>query len=584
MANTTEHLSGKQLYLRLIGYVQPHKRIFVLAIVATIIAGLVEPILPALMKPLLDGSFVDKDPYYIAVMPLIITGVFLMRGLAGFGAKVGLRWVGTRVVMDLRQAMFDKLLLLPDRSLNDTPTGVMLAKFTYNVNEVMSASTQVLIVLVKDTLTVIGLLAWMLYLDWQLSLIMLLSAPLIAIVVKLVSKRLRRHSHALQQSMGEMNRLLDEVLGGHREIKIFGTQDYERQRFHNTNNWVRRFNMKLAVAAEASTPIVELLVVIALAVVIYMASLRAASDQLTVGGFVSLFGAMAMMLAPIKHLIKINEPLQRGLAAAHSVFELLDAPAEADHGTTPMARAQGHLQFIQVSHRYETGQDWVLRDIDLTIQPGETIALVGPSGSGKTSLVSLLPRFYDTGSGEILLDGITIRDMPLVSLRAQFSWVGQQVILFNDTLAANIRYGTGRDVSLEELEAVAEQANALEFIRRLPAGFDTRVGENGVKLSGGQRQRIAIARALIKDAPLLILDEATSALDTQSERLVQAALEHLRQGRTTLIIAHRLSTVENADRIVVLNHGQIVEVGSHSQLLERHGMYANLYQVQLSGA
>jgi subfamily B ATP-binding cassette protein MsbA len=263
---------------------------------------------------------------------------------------------------------------------------------------------------------------------------------------------------------------------------------------------------------------------------------------------------------------------------------LLDAPAEADHGTTPMARAQGHLQFIQVSHRYETGQDWVLRDIDLTIQPGETIALVGPSGSGKTSLVSLLPRFYDTGSGEILLDGITIRDMPLVSLRAQFSWVGQQVILFNDTLAANIRYGTGRDVSLEELEAVAEQANALEFIRRLPAGFDTRVGENGVKLSGGQRQRIAIARALIKDAPLLILDEATSALDTQSERLVQAALEHLRQGRTTLIIAHRLSTVENADRIVVLNHGQIVEVGSHSQLLERHGMYANLYQVQLSGA
>lgn len=573
-------MNGRTLYLRLLGYVKPYRRIFALAVLATVVGGLIEPLLPALMKPLLDGSFVEKDPFYIQTMPVLIAAVFLVRGLVGFGARVGLRWVANRVVMDLRQAMFDKLLVLPDRRFADTPTGVMLAKFTYNVNEVMTASTQALVTLVKDSLAVVGLLAWMLYLDWQLSLIMLLSAPLIALVVRLVSRRLRRLSHALQQAMGELTRLLDEVLGGHREIKVFGTRDYERERFHRTNNWVRRYNMKLAVAAEVSTPLVEVLVVVALALVVYLASLRAAADQLTVGGFVSLFGAMAMLLTPIKHLIKINEPLQRGLAAAQSVFELLDEAPEADRGTRSPDTVRGAVRFERAGFRYDDDEPMVLSDIELDVQPGETIALVGASGSGKTTLLTLLPRFNEVVTGRILLDGIDIREFRLAALRAQISHVGQQVILFNDTLAANIRYGSRREVSPDELETVAAQAHALEFIRALPAGFETLVGENGVKLSGGQRQRIAIARALLKNAPLLLLDEATSALDTHSERQVQQALEQLRHERTTFVVAHRLSTVENADRIVVLDQGHIVETGSHAELLARDGVYAGLHKMQ----
>ncbi len=573
-------MNSKSTYLRLLGHVRPYRRIFALAVLATILTGLIEPLLPALMKPLLDGSFVEQDPFHIKTMPILIALVFLVRGLIGFASKIGLRWVANKVVMDLRQAMFDKLLVLPDRRFADTPSGVMLAKFTYNVNEVMSAATQVLVVLVKDSLAVIGLLAWMLYLNWRLSLIMLISAPLIAVVVRVVSVRLRRLSHALQDAIGELNRVLDEVLGGHREIKIFGARDYERRRFHHTNNWVRRYNMKLGVAAEISSPLVQLMVVVALGLVIYLASLQAVAGQLTVGGFVSLFGAMAMLLAPIKNLLKVNEPLQRGIAAARSVFELLDEEPEADRGQRRLERASGAVRFESVGFRYAADGPRVLADIDLDVQPGETVALVGASGSGKTTLVNLLPRFHDVGEGRILLDGIDLRELTLASLRAQISYVGQQVVLFNDTLEANIRYGCQREVTEAELTAVAEQANALEFIQQLPAGFATRVGENAVKLSGGQRQRIAIARALLKNAPLLLLDEATSALDTRSERLVQQALERLRRQRTTFVIAHRLSTIESADRIVVLQQGQIVETGRHAELLALDGVYAGLHQMQ----
>ncbi len=573
-------MKGIHTYRRLLGHVHPYARLFAMALGATVVAGLTEPLLPALLKPLLNGSFVNKDPYYIKTMPLAIAAVFLVRGAAGFAGRTGLRWVANKVVMDLRQAMFDQLLVLPDQRLSDTPTGVMLSKFTYNANEVMSASTQALITLVRDSLAVTGLLVWMLYLNWRLSLIVLITAPAIALVVRLVSRRLHRLSHALQDAMGELNRLLDEVLQGHREIKIFGAQRYERDRFLHTNNWVRRFNMKLAVAAEGSTPLVQLLVVFALAAVIYVASLEAAANQITVGGFVSLFTAMAMLLTPIKNLIKLNEPLQRGLAAAQSVFDLMDDTPEPDHGHRELAAVKGEIRFDRVAFRYHPEAPAVLENIELTIAPGETLAVVGPSGSGKTTLVNLLPRFYDCREGRILLDGIDTRELSLASLRSQFSYVGQQVVLFNDTLAANIRYGCTRSVDQRELETIAAQANALEFIDQLPAGFATLVGENGIRLSGGQRQRIAIARALLKDAPLLILDEATSALDSQSEQLVQAALERLRQGRTTLVVAHRLSTIVHADRIVVLDRGRIAETGRHAELLAAGGLYAGLYRLQ----
>ena len=573
-------MNSKDLYLRLLRYVKPHRRVFTASILATVVLAATEPVLPALLKPLLDGSFVTKDPFYMTWMPPIIALVFLIRGVAGFGSAVAMRWVATRVVMDLRNEMFSKLLVLPDQRFSDTPSGNMLSRFTYNVNEVMQASTQVLVTLVKDSIAVIGLLAWIFYLNWQLSLMMLLIVPSVALVVRLVSRRLRRLSRELQDTIGDMNHVIDEVLQGHRIVKLFAGQNYETQRFRRVNNWVRRFNMKLTVTSEGSVPIVQLLAVLGLALVIYIASQQAAADEITVGGFVSLFGAMAMLLAPIKRLTKINESLQRGLAAAENVFELLDESTEADEGLQCLERARGKIDFQHVGFSYPNLERPVLKNIDLAIAPGETIALVGASGSGKSSLVNLLPRFYECNQGQILLDDIPIKALRLADLRAQMAYVGQNVVLFNDTVAANIGYGCVTEVDSDKLWQAAADAYAIDFIEQLPAGFDTLIGENGTRLSGGQRQRIAIARALLKNAPVLILDEATSALDTQSERQVQAALDRLRQGRTALVVAHRLSTIEDADRIVVLQEGRIVEMGCHADLLAHNGVYASLHRLQ----
>ena len=576
----SSQMNSRDLYLRLLRYVKPYSRIFAIAILGTLALAATEPALPALIKPLLDGSFVAKDPYYIALMPILLAGLFLIRGLAGFVGAVGMKWVANQVVMDLRNEMFNKLLMLPSQRFENTSGGVLLSKFSFDVTQVMTASTQALVVLVRDSVAVAGLLAWIFYLNWQLALTALLIAPIVAIVVRIVSRRLRRLSHALQGKMGDLNHVVDEVIQGHRVVKVFSGQDYERRRFGQVNNWVRRYNMKLAIAAEASVPIVQLLAVIALAGVIYIASLQAVDDAITVGGFVSLFGAMAMLLAPIKRLTKLNEPLQRGLAAAESVFGLIDEAPEPDHGHRRLPQARGQVSFRDIEFRYGTDETTALGKIDLDVAVGETIALVGASGSGKTTLVNLLPRFYDTVHGKILLDGININELKLADLRANIAYVGQDVLLFNDTIAANIAYGAANDVPHEKLVAVAKSAHALEFIETLPKGFDTLIGEKGTRLSGGQRQRIAIARALIKDAPILILDEATSALDTHSERQVQQALESLRQGRTAFIVAHRLSTIENADRIIVLSKGEIVEIGNHRELLARKGVYASLYRMQ----
>ena len=575
-------MNSKELYLRLLGYVRPHLRVFAAAIFGIVLLALTEPVLPALLKPLLDGSFVAKDPSYITLMPVAIVAVFLVRGFAEFVGSIALKSVAQRVVMALREAMFAKLLVLPDARFNDVPSGVWLSKFTYDVNQVMQACTQVLVILIRDSLAVIGLVLWIFYLNWRLALVILLIAPAVAIVVRVVSRRLRYLSRSLQGVMGELNHAISEVLQGHREIKVFGGAEHETRRFGRVNNWVRRYNMKVAVASELSVPSIQLLAVMALAFVIYIASRQAAADELTVGGFVSLFTAMAMLLAPIKRLTKLNEKLQRGLAAAESVFALIDEAPEPDNGRQILADVRGQVTICQLSFHYPGTGTTVLQDIDLEVAAGETIALVGASGSGKTTLVNLLPRFYDgqPDQGQILLDGVDIKTLSLRSLRRHIAYVGQQVVLFNDTVAANIAYGAGRDVSTAELEAVAGNAYALDFIRALPQGFDTLIGENGLRLSGGQRQRIAIARALLKDAPILLLDEATSALDTQSERNVQQALERLRQARTAFIVAHRLSTIENADRIVVLQQGHIVEIGSHRALLARDGAYAHLYHLQ----
>ncbi len=576
-------MNNKDLYLRLLGYVRPYTRIFALSLAGTIVVAITEPLVAALIKPLLDGSFVEKDPYSIRVMPLLLVTVFIVRGIADFVGSVAMNWIAHRVVMDLRDGLFARLLTLPTRHFDDHSAGTLLSRLTYDVTQVMTASTQALVTLVRDGLAVVGLLAWMLYLNWQLSLLAFLIAPGIGLIMRVISQRLRRLSRELQELMGEMTRVIDEVLQGHKVIKIFGGQDYERNRFNRVNNRVRQFNLKLVAASEGSGPLVQLLAIIALGSMIYLASLQSAADQITVGGFVSLFGAMAMLLAPIKRLTKVNEQLQRGLAAAETIFALLDEPAEPDRGTRAIGRAVGRVSFRAVSHRYRAEGAEVVRRLSLEVHPGETIALVGPSGSGKTTLMSLLPRFYEPDSGDILLDGAPIRELRLAELRANIAYVSQDIVLFNDTVAANIAYGAGFRADEADLVRAAERAHAMEFIRELPQGLHTLIGENGARLSGGQRQRVAIARALLKNAPILILDEATSALDTQSERKVQQALDALREGRTAFVIAHRLSTIETADRIVVLDKGSIAEIGTHAELLACGGLYASLYQMQAHG-
>jgi len=575
-------LTSSQLYLRLLRYVAPYWRVFALALLGITIVGISEPLLPALMKPLLDGTFVHKDETLIHWMPAIIIAIVLVRGGADFTAAYATGWISNKLVLDLRAAMFGRLLVLPTAYYDDRLTGNLISKFTYDVMQVTAAATNVLAVLFKDMVSIVGLLAWLFWLDWKLTLLVLVMAPPIVGVVRMISIRLRNSSRAVQQAMGDVNQVLEETIDGHKVVKLFGGQDYEAARFAAQSDRVRRFTMKQTSAAAASVPIVQLLAGIALAAIIYFATGRPLADEMTVGSFVSFVAAMLMLTSPLKRVTGVNEPLQRGLAAAESIFGLIDQAAEPDAGTSTIARARGEVRFDNVSFHYGDPQRLALDAIALTIAPGETVALVGASGGGKTTFANLVPRFYHPVSGRVLLDGHDLESLTLASLRANIALVSQDVVLFNDTIAANIAYGAMRDTAEADIVAAAEAAHAMEFIRRMPDGLRTLVGENGVKLSGGQRQRIAIARALLKNAPVLILDEATSALDSESERQVQAALETLMQGRTTIVIAHRLSTVEKANRIVVLDHGRIAEIGNHRELLAREGIYARLYRIQFA--
>lgn len=575
--------SGKALYLRLLRHVWPYRRVFLLSILGMVVAAATDTSFAALMKWLVDGTFVQKDPALMQWLPAAIVAITLLRVAAAFTSQFSISWVGNKLVMDLREKMFARLLRLPISYFDDHASGNLISKLTFDVTQVTSAATNIVTVLIKDSLTVAGLLGWLFYLNWKLTLFSLTVAPLLAWLVRKFSVRMREVSRSSQRAMGGITQVIEESIEGNRVVKVFGGADYETRRFHAATNLVRRFSMKQTAAASANSAMGELVAALMLALIVFLVTKQSITNETSVGGFVSFITAAMMLLAPLKRLTNVNEPLQRGLAAAESVFGLIDTPNEIDRGSINAGRAKGALAFERVSFAYASTSSNVLTEIDLNIEPGRTFALVGSSGSGKTTLVNMIPRFYHPTGGRILLDGHDIQDIQLDSLRNNIASVSQDVVLFNDSVAANIAYGPLASMPREKIIEAAEAACAMEFISNMPQGLDTLIGENGIMLSGGQRQRLAIARALLKDAPILILDEATSALDSESERQVQIALENLMKNRTTIVIAHRLSTIENADCIAVLERGRIAEIGSHAQLLSRQGIYAELHRTRFSG-
>jgi ATP-binding cassette, subfamily B, bacterial MsbA len=602
-------VSTRQLYSRLLQQFTPYTGALIATMVAVGVASLTDVLLIGQLQNVVDalggqntahghvvgggalaavrgwiGALLPVTPGEAALwtIPAIILALAFLRMASSFAGDYGSAWLSNRVQADLREKMFARILRLPNGYFDQSSTGTTLSRVTYDANQVSQAGLNVVNVAVRDSVAVAGYLISLFATDWQLAVFCLGLMPLVAVVVTFAGRRMRRLSESAQQAMGELTRVLDESIGGQRVVKIFGGQRYEQHRFDEVVKLNRQLAVKHAATAAMNSGIIMLLIGATLSAVIYFAMLRAQANALSAGEFVAFMGYLLAMQGPIKNLTKINEPLQRGLAAAKSVFGLIDAPVEMDDGSRPLARAAGHIELAHVSFKYRAEDPEAapaLADVSLDIPAGETVALVGGSGSGKTTLASLLPRFYDATGGRILLDGVDLRDYRLADLRAQIALVSQDVVLFNDTLAANIAYGDPAP-DHARIEAAAKAAYAHEFIERQPQGYATEVGENGLRLSGGQRQRLAIARALYKDAPILILDEATSALDTESERQVQAALERLMEGRTTVVIAHRLSTIENADRIVVMNAGTIAEMGTHEALLAKGGIYARLYQTQ----
>jgi len=580
MTQELPQLAARQVYGRLLGYAKPYWRMFAVSIFGMLIYAATEPLFAAMMKPLIDGSFVHKDESIVRLMPLALILIFLVRGIAGFINDYFLSWVGRRVVADLRQAMFEHLLRAPTRYYDQHGSGHILAKLTYNVENVASAATSAVTTLVRDGASVIGLMAYMLYINATLSAIFLIIGPVMVGAVKYATKRFRRYSRRIQDRVGELTHVAQEAIDAHRVVKSFGGQAQETAEFGYINEKTRSLQMKMIATESASVPLVQLISALAIALIVYLSTMQGLRADITVGTFMSFVVAMGLLLPPVKRLTGVNAHLQRGIIAAESLFELLDSETEDDQGTRTLGRAQGRIEYRDVTHQYAPDKAPAIRNLDLIIAPGEKVALVGRSGSGKTTIASLLPRFYDPTGGEILIDGVPIRDLSLAELRNQIALVSQDVVLFNDSIANNIAYGRPVPPTQDALEHVAEAAHALEFIRALPQGFGTMIGDRGVLLSGGQRQRLAIARAMLKDAPILILDEATSALDTEAERHIQAALQLLMAQRTTLVIAHRLSTIENADRILVLLEGRIVEQGRHADLISLGGYYARLHRLQ----
>ena len=582
--------SDRQALNRLIGYLRPHTRLIVGSLLAMALVAASETSIPALMKPLLDDGFSGKMNNQLWLVPVFLVGLAIVRSGAQFLSNYLLTKVISNILLKLREQMFARLLRAKTEYYQKTTASNLINAVVFEVNNVLSIMGGMLISLVRDLLTVIGLMGYLLYLNWRLTLVVFVIFPIIAYVMSKINKRLRSLNRQQQSMTSELAYVVEEAAAGHKIVKVHGGEDYEMRRFMEKAEQLRKFTLKAAVAGGLNQPITQLIASMALSVVLVIAIMQSASQGVTVGSFAAFITAMLLIVSPLKHLADINQPLQRGLTAAEMIFQLIDQPIEEEKAQTSnlkrLDKAKGEINFEDLSFSYdqEGGRKDTLRNINLGIKPGEVVAFVGPSGGGKSTLVNLLPRFYRPKSGRIVLDQIPIEEIVLTDLRKQIAFVSQDVILFNDTIAANVAYGssTGDAIDRGRVIEALEAANLSNLLSELPNGIDTQIGDNGNRLSGGQRQRLAIARAIYKDAPILILDEATSALDSESERQVQEALDRLMAGRTTLVIAHRLSTIEHADNIAVLDHGEIVEYGPHRELITKNGLYASLHRLQFS--
>lgn len=578
---TLMHPSNRALYFRLLTYLRPYWKAFVLAVLGMAGTAATEPVFPAIMKYLLDHGFQTQEAHMVWLIPAGIVLLFFVRGILSFCTSYLMTWISTHLIADLRRQMFAKILVLPTQTFHDLSSGKLISRLLYDADNVNQAATNVLVSAVRESLTALALLVYLIYLDWKLTLITLAIAPLIAVIVKGFGQRMRTASRASLEAMRTISHTIEESVAAHKVIKVYGGQAQQTERFYKDTERFRRSMIREAVPASAITPITHIAASIAIATITFLAlSQSTGQASASAGGFVSFITAMLLLISPIKQLTTISPLMQRGLAACEGVFELLDTHAEQDTGQRELRHAQGEIEFDHVSFSYPGAERQTLHDISFRAPAGQTIALVGASGSGKTTISALIPRFYRPTTGQIRIDGVDINEVTLASLRHNIALVSQDIVLFNDTVHANIAFGAREICSREDVIAAAKAANAWDFIQQLPEGLETWIGEDGAKLSGGQRQRIAIARALLKNAPILILDEATSALDTESERQVQAALATLMKNRTTLVIAHRLSTIEHADNILVLDHGRIVESGTHAELQAAGGYYANLSRMQ----
>ena len=564
-----------KLYRRLFSYTRPYRAVFAFAILGMLLVASTDVMMLQLVRPMINdmGSVDTNRGLWLA---LLIVGVFVLRGIGSYVSEYGLAWIGSRVVYDVRGEAADHLLRMPTPFYDASSAGVLLSKITYDAQQIAAAASEAVTVLIRNSLTISFMLAYLLYINWQLTLIAFATFPFVGFAIKKISRRLKRVSRLVQERMGALTHALEEAIGAHRVVKVFGGEKYESDRLRLAADRLRLASAKQAAAAALGTPINQIIVSIAVGVILFLAIRQNAGQEYRAGDFITYILALLHLLNQLKTLTNVSGTIQRGLTAAESVFALIDEPPEADTGTATIERARGAIRLAHVTKRYGPDAPPALDAIDLDIAPGESVALVGPSGGGKSTLVNLIPRFYMPTEGRVLLDGRDLTEIRLADLRRQIALVSQEIVLFNDTITANIAYGAMAGASRDAVERAAAAANALDFIREQPLGFDTVVGERGIRLSGGQRQRIAIARAILKDAPILILDEATSSLDTESERLIQAAIGELMKSRTTIVIAHRLSTIEHCDRIVVLERGAIVEQGTHAMLLARGGVYARL--------